>query len=82
MRMVADKGPGAVGLAQISEVMVMIDKGCAVKLAAPLPDEIQNMTSYDAAAFAASGSRDAARKLAASLASDAAKKIFAATGIS
>ena len=44
------KGRGAIGLAQISEVMVMIDKGCAVKLAAPLPDEIQNVTSYDAAA--------------------------------
>ena len=82
MQAVADRGPGAVGLAQISEVMVMIDKGCAVKLVAPLPDEIQNVTSYDAAAFAASGSPDAARKLAASLASDSAKKVFAATGIS
>jgi molybdate transport system substrate-binding protein len=81
MKTVADKGPGAIGLAQISEVMVMIEKGCAVKLAAPLPDEIQNVTSYDAAAFAASKAPDAARKLAASLTSDAAKKIFAATGI-
>ncbi|MNC94508.1 hypothetical protein D3C83_113810 [compost metagenome] len=82
MKTVADKGPGAVGLAQISEVMVMIDKGCAVKLAAPLPAEIQNETSYEAAAAAASASPDAAKKLAASLASDAAKKIFAASGIS
>ncbi len=82
MKTVAERGPGAVGLAQISEVMVMIDKGCQVKLAAPLPDDIQNVTSYEAAATAASGSPDAARKLASSLASDAAKKIFAATGIS
>lgn len=82
MKAVAEKGPGAVGLAQISEVMVMIDKGCQVKLAAPLPDEIQNVTSYDAAAIAGSKSPEAARKLAGSLASDAAKKIFAATGIS
>ena len=82
MRTVAERGPGAVGLAQISEVMVMIDKGCAVRLAAPLPDEIQNVTSYDAAAIAGSKSPDAARKLAGSLASGAAKKIFAATGIS
>ena len=81
MEAVAAKGPGAIGLAQISEVMVMIDKGCAVKLAAPLPDEIQNVTNYDAAAFASSGSADAARKLAGSLTSDAAKKVFAATGI-
>jgi len=82
MRSVAENGPGAIGLAQISEVMVMIDKGCAVKLAAPLPDEIQNVTSYDAAATSASKAPEAARKLAASLASDAAKKVFAATGIS
>jgi len=82
MKTVAERGPGAIGLAQISEVMVMMDKGCAVKLAAPLPDEIQNVTSYDAAAIAGSKSPDAARKLAGSLASDAAKKIFAATGIS
>jgi len=82
MKTVAEKGPGAVGLAQISEVMVMMDKGCRVKLAAPLPDEVQNVTSYEAAATAASASQDAARKLAGSLASDAAKKIFAATGIS
>lgn len=79
MRTVAEKGPGAIGLAQISEVMVMIDKGCRVKLAAPLPAEVQNETSYEAAA--AAGSPEAARKLAASLASDAARKIFAATGI-
>jgi len=82
MKTVAEKGPGAVGLAQISEVMVMMDKGCRVKLAAPLPDEVQNVTSYEAAATAASASQDAARKLAGSLASDAAKKVFAATGIS
>jgi molybdate transport system substrate-binding protein len=81
MKTVAEHGPGAVGLAQISEVMVMIDKGCAVKLAAPLPDEIQNVTRYDAAATSASKAPDAARALAESLASDAAKKIFAATGI-
>jgi hypothetical protein len=59
--------------------MVMIDKGCAVQLAAPLPDAIQNVTSYDAAATAEAP--DAARALARSLASDAAKKIFVATGI-
>jgi molybdate transport system substrate-binding protein len=30
MKTVAERGPGAVGLAQISEVMVMAGKGCAV----------------------------------------------------
>ena len=80
MEYVAAHPPSAIGLAQISEVMVMIDKGCAVRLAAPLPDEIQNVTSYDAAATP--DAPDAARVLARKLASDSAKKIFAATGIS
>src|SRR5262245_6294130 len=82
MEYVAAHPPAAVGLAQISEVMVMIDKGCAVRLAAPLPDEIQNITSYDAAATATSRSQDAASRHAASLTSAVAKKVFAATGIS
>jgi len=82
MEYVAAHPPSTIGLAQISEVMVMIDKGCAVKLAAPLPDEIQNVTSYDAAATVASAARDAARGLARALTSPEAKKSFAATGIS
>lgn len=81
MEHVAAHPPSAIGLAQISEVMVMIDKGCAVGLAAPLPDEIQNMTSYDAAASTASKMPAEARRLADTLTSNAAKKIFAATGI-
>ena len=80
MQYVGDHPTAAVGLAQISELMVMIDKGCPVQLAAPLPDAIQNLTSYDAAATA--GAPDAARALAKAFASDEAKKIFAATGIS
>lgn len=80
MEYVADHPAQAVGLAQISELMVMMDKGCKVKLAAPLPDEIQNMTSYDAAAT--SGAPAAATELARRLASPEAKKIFAETGIS
>ncbi len=80
MQYVADHPARAVGLAQISELMVMMDKGCRVKLAAPLPDEIQNMTSYDAAAMV--GAPAAAVALAKRLSSDEAKKIFAETGIS
>ena len=80
MRFVADHPSRAVGLAQISELMVMIDKGCAVRLAAPLPDEIQNMTHYDAAAI--TGAPAAAAELARRLASAEAKKVFAETGIS
>lgn len=82
MEYVAGHAPGAVGLAQISEVMVLIDKGCTVKLAAPLPDEIQNVTSYDAAATISSAAPDAARALVRALTSPEAKQVFAATGIS
>ncbi len=80
MEYVADHPVQAVGLAQISELMVMMDKGCRVKLAAPLPDEIQNMTSYDAAAT--TGAPAAAAELARRLACAEAKRIFAETGIS
>lgn len=80
MQYVADHPVQAVGLAQISELMVMMDKGCTVKLAAPLPDEIQNMTSYDAAAM--TGAPAAAVALAQRLSSAEAKKIFVETGIS
>lgn len=81
MEYVAEHPSAAVGLAQISEIMVMIDKGCAVKLAGPLPDEIQNVTSYDVAVSAESRVADAARALARALSSPEAKKIFAGTGI-
>ncbi len=80
MAYVADHPLQAVGLAQISELMVMMDKGCKVQLAAPLPDAIQNMTRYDAAAMV--GAPAAAAALARRLASVDAKKIFAETGIS
>lgn len=72
---------GAIGMAQISEIRVMIDKGCAVKLAAPLPDAIQHMTAFHAAACSASAAPEAAAALARELTSAAAKPIFAATGI-
>lgn len=81
MEYVAAHPPAAVGLAQISEIMVLIDRGCAVKLAAPLPDEIQNVTSYDAATATASAAPDAARALVGRLTSTGAKAAFAATGI-
>ncbi|MDO8596540.1 MAG: substrate-binding domain-containing protein [Sulfuricaulis sp.] len=73
--------PSAVGLAQISEIMVLIKKGLPVRLAAPLPDEIQNVTSYDAAATLSGAAQDAARALVSLLTSVAAKTVFAATGI-
>lgn len=81
MEYVAEHASAAVGLAQISEVMVHVDKGLPIKLAGPLPAEIQNETSYDAAATLSNAPQDAARALVRALTSPAAKKTFAATGI-
>lgn len=81
MQYVADHPPGAVGLAQISEIRVMIEKGLPVRLAAPLPDAVQNVTRYEAAAVAGSADGAAAAALAASMATPQAKAQFAATGI-
>jgi molybdate transport system substrate-binding protein len=78
---VAERGPGAIGMGQISEIRVMIDKGVAAKFVAPLPDAIQNVSTYYAAAAATSAMPDAAAALVSALTSDAARKIFAATGI-
>ena len=78
---VAERGPDAIGMGQISEIMVMIDKGCAVKLVVPLPDAIQNVSTYYAAVAAASATPDAAATLVRELTSIAAKKIFSASGI-
>jgi molybdate transport system substrate-binding protein len=81
MEYVAGHPPAAVGLAQISEIMVMMDKGCAVKLAAPLPPEVQNETAYDAAASAASALPEAAIALARAFTTPEARAAFAKTGI-
>lgn len=81
MEYVAAHPPAAVGLAQISEIMVLIAKGCPVRLAAPLPDEIQNLTTYFATATAQGAARQAACALVEVLTAPAAKVVFAATGI-
>lgn len=81
MEAVAARPPGAVGLGQISEAMVLINKGCAIKLAAPLPDTVQNITTYHVAAVAGGTAPEAAAALAQALTSVEAKQVFATTGI-
>lgn len=81
MEFVAAHPPAALGVGQMSEAMVLIDKGCRVKLAGPVPDEIQNVTRYEAAACTTGAARGEAAVLARRLASPEAKRIFAATGI-
>lgn len=81
---VVDRGPGVpctIGMGQISEIKGMIAKGHAAKFAGPLPDAIQNISTYHAAVASASAAPDAAAALVSALTSSAAKEIFAAAGI-
>jgi molybdate transport system substrate-binding protein len=74
--------PGrAIGVGQLSEIRVQLDKGVAIALVGPLPEAIQNATPYDAAVVARSQAPAHAAALVSALTSDAAKKTFAATGI-
>lgn len=79
MEEVAAHAGNAVGAGQLSEIRVQLDKGVAIALVGPLPDEIQNAMPYDAAAT--SGAQAPAHALVAALTSDTAKQVFAATGI-
>lgn len=81
MRYVAEHGPDAIGLAQISEIRVLIEKGLPIRLAGPLPDAVQNVTSYEAAAVAGREQQSAAAALASFMATTDAKAVFASTGI-
>jgi molybdate transport system substrate-binding protein len=81
MEGVAAAPAGAIGVGQISEIKVHIEKGLAIVLVGPLPDSIQNVTSYDAAAATASGAQTEAAALVAALTSPAAQRVFAASGI-
>jgi molybdate transport system substrate-binding protein len=73
--------PSAIGLAQISEIRVLVEKGLPVRLAAPLPDEVQNVTGYEAAAIARGPQEAAACDLARFMTTPQAKAVFAASGI-
>lgn len=81
MRGVEAGGPGALGFGQVSEAMVLMDKGCRIKLAAPLPPVAAKITTYDAAASTASSQPQQAAALARMLASAEARALFATTGI-
>ena len=81
MECVAQHGAGAIGLAQISEIQVLVEKGLPVRLAAALPDGVQNVTAYEAAAVARRPSEKTNKALARYLATDADLTVFAATGI-
>ena len=78
---VASSPKNLLGAGQLPEIRELIDKGVAIVLAGPLPDELQSITAYDAAVTAASANAAAAAEFTAYLALPAARAAMAATGI-
>lgn len=69
------------GAGQLPEIRELVDKGVAIALAGPLPDELQSITGYDAAVTAATDNAAAAAAFTAFLATAEARAAMAATGI-
>ena len=74
------KGSGReIGFGAITEIVLFRDKG--LKLAGPLPPELQNYTTYAASPVSGSAQGEPARSFAQFLGSPAGRAIFAANGI-
>jgi molybdate transport system substrate-binding protein len=69
------------GLAQVTNILDNVSKGVEVELAGVFPDEIQNVTTYEAAVSESSANPDAAAELVRVFASEDAKKLLAAAGL-
>jgi hypothetical protein len=69
------------GAGQLPEIRELVDKGVAIVLAGPLPDELQSITGYDAAVTTASGNAEVAAAFTAFLSTAEARAVMAATGI-
>jgi molybdate transport system substrate-binding protein len=78
---VAASTQNLLGAGQLPEIRELVDKGVAIALAGPLPDELQSITGYDAAVTVASVNADAAKAFAVFLATAEARAAMAATGI-
>lgn len=68
-----------IGFGAITEIRLYEDKG--LKLVGPLPAEVQNYTSYQAAVMSGSTQQDAARAVLKVLATPAGKSAFASGGV-
>jgi molybdate transport system substrate-binding protein len=74
------KGKGKeIGFGAITEIKLYESKG--LKLVGPLPAEVQNYTSYEAALMSGAASADAARAVLRYLATPAAKAAFTSGGV-
>jgi molybdate transport system substrate-binding protein len=74
------KGKGnEIGFGAITEIKLYTSKG--LKFVAPLPADVQNYTTYDAALMSGATSADAAKAVLHQLAMPAAQAAFTAAGI-
>jgi molybdate transport system substrate-binding protein len=74
------KGKGnEIGFGPITEIKQYVSKG--LKLVGPLPAEVQNYTSYEAALMTGATAADAAKAVLRQLAAPAGKAVFVAAGI-
>jgi molybdate transport system substrate-binding protein len=78
---VASSAQNLLGAGQLPEIRELIDKGVAIALAGPLPDDLQSITGYDAAVTKASANAAAAAGFTKFLATPEARATMAATGI-
>ena len=69
------------GAGQLPEIRELVDKGVAIVLAGPLPDELQSITGYDAAVTTARGNAEVAAAFTVFLSTAEARAVMAATGI-
>ena len=79
MEHVRKGGGNEIGFGAITEIMAYEPKG--VKLVGPLPAEVQNYTSYEAAMMTTATSPDAAKTVLKALASPAGRTAFASAGV-
>ena len=74
------KGRGnEIGFGAITEIKLYEGKG--LKYVGPLPAEVQNYTTYDAALMAGATAADAAREVLKHMGSPASKAIFVKAGV-
>ena len=78
---VATSAQNLLGAGQLPEIRELADKGVAIVLAGPLPDELQSITGYDAAVTKASAHAAAAAGFTAFLATPGARVVMSTTGI-
>jgi molybdate transport system substrate-binding protein len=81
MNHVASSAQNLFGAGQLPEIRELADKGVAIVLAGPLPDDLQSITAYDAAVTRAGVNAAVAAAFTAFLATPAACAVMAATGI-